>query len=79
MTAIIIQSWCGRQMFYVACGTQHFPGFIIRTSRQNIIKSMEARGMLGQVRVASVGDRWEEMGLLKLLYRSFGAPGSAVC
>jgi hypothetical protein len=47
---------CGRQMFYVPCGTQHLSGLIIRTIRQNIIKFMASREMLGQVHMASVGD-----------------------
>jgi hypothetical protein len=51
-----METLCGRQMFHVPCGKQHFSGFIIRSIRQNIIMLMEAREMLGQVHAASVGD-----------------------
>jgi hypothetical protein len=43
-------------MFCVPCGTQHWFGFTIHTSRQNIVTLMESKEMLGQVRVASLGD-----------------------
>ena len=52
----IMESLCGRQMFYVPCGTQHLSGFIICNIRQNIIKVMESREKLWQVHVAGVGD-----------------------
>jgi hypothetical protein len=51
-----MESLCGRQMFYVPCGTQHLSRFIICSICQNIIKFMESREMLGQVRVVSMGD-----------------------
>ena len=72
---------CGRQMFYVPCGTQHLSLFIICTISQNIIRFMESREIIikfmGDVRAGACGkrgrcgrsirsDRLEEMGTLKL-------------